>query len=123
MSLDSIMLHRQANGKSLFDWMTVSMRVFDKDVAQIDKASPCGGSCGLCDECHRKASLAVATHVLDRCAAGRRHGNSMTDRQRRYLRSQTLTLLAALGIADGPEIRQIVARSEWGRSMRFRQLD
>ena len=99
------------------------MRVFDKDVAQIDMASACGGSCGVCAECHRKASLAVADHVLDRCASRRRHGTSRPDRQRRYLRSQTLTLLAALGIADGVEVRQIVARSEWGQSMRVRQLD
>lgn len=45
----------------------------------------------------------------------------MTDAQKRYLRSQIISLLAALGIADGDDVRAMVARSEWGRSMRSRQ--
>lgn len=76
----------------------------------------------MCEECRRKASVTVASHVLERCAQQRRHGNSMTDRQKRYLHNQTITLLAALGITDGEEVRKTVARSEWGASMRNRQL-
>lgn len=97
------------------------MHVFDKEVAMIDKVSRCGGSCGVCKECVRKASIAVAKYTMERCALRRGHGNSMSATQKRYLRNQILFLLAALGITDGEEASRSVARSEWGMAMRDRQ--
>lgn len=82
----------------------------------------CTGACGVCDRCHHKAAEMAAMYVIKQCGSRRRHGKNSGDQQRRYLKNQLTVLIAALGIADGDEVRSTVARSEWGRSMRERQL-
>lgn len=81
-------------------------------------------ACGSCATCYRRASITVAGHVRDGRyeRRGRSYENSGPE-ERRYVQRRTLLMLDVLGLAgDAAPDEAEIRLSEWGRSMRDRQL-
>jgi len=86
---------------------------------------PCTGkpsACGTCEQCRRRAAVAIADYVL-RSRYGKRGRNydKSGPEEQRYAQRRVRLLLAMTGLSDlGADEAPL---SEWGLAMRRLQLD